>query len=207
MPRKVSTPRPAAAQPPERRALFRADQLGVVEPGDDRWLGGERDRGQCTRARGGSATTTGNEHVAWLPDASVAVHVTVVVPRGKKLPEGGTQTTEGAASHPSVAVTVKFTISPGGSSLPSRTTRPEGHESVGGAVSTQPHLAMKPSRESSEAAKSPPAKIAGLLPSSKTWRAPTKPFIPPPSADQDEPSHLAIRFATTPPALVKKPPA
>jgi hypothetical protein len=37
-------------------------------------------------------TVTGNWHVAWLPEKSVAVQVTIVVPRGKRLPDGGTHT-------------------------------------------------------------------------------------------------------------------
>lgn len=41
-------------------------------------------------------TVTGNMQTDWFPEASVAVQVRIVVPRGKKLPEGGTQITEGA---------------------------------------------------------------------------------------------------------------
>ena len=37
-------------------------------------------------------TVTVKEHVAVFPTASVAVHVTVVVPSGKTDPEAGTQT-------------------------------------------------------------------------------------------------------------------
>src|SRR6266511_3141488 len=40
-----------------------------------------------------SRTVTVNEHVAWLPDASVAVQFTVVVPGGKVEPDGGLHTT------------------------------------------------------------------------------------------------------------------
>jgi len=54
---------------------------------------------------------TRNEQDAWLPAGSVAVQETIVVPRGKKLPEGGTQTTAGGLQ-PSVAVTWKVTLSP-----------------------------------------------------------------------------------------------
>ena len=39
-----------------------------------------------------------------LPLASVAVQTTKVVPNAKKLPEAGTQTTEGFVSQASVAV-------------------------------------------------------------------------------------------------------
>ena len=38
-------------------------------------------------------TATVNPQVAWIPDASVAVQVTVVVPMGKIDPERGLQTT------------------------------------------------------------------------------------------------------------------
>jgi hypothetical protein len=38
-------------------------------------------------------TCTVKVQVAILDDASVAVHVTVVVPRGKQVPEAGTQVT------------------------------------------------------------------------------------------------------------------
>ena len=55
-----------------------------------------------------SRTVTMNKHldafggVAW----SFAVHVTVVVPNGKSVPEAGTQLTVGLGSHASVAVGV-----------------------------------------------------------------------------------------------------
>ena len=39
-------------------------------------------------------TVTGNWQASWLPEASVAVHSTIVVPCGKKLPEGGVQTSD-----------------------------------------------------------------------------------------------------------------
>src|SRR5688572_2006320 len=57
--------------------------------------------------RRGRVTMTRNEQVAWLPAASVAVQETVVVPLGKKLPEGGMQTTLGAGPHGSLVVTWK----------------------------------------------------------------------------------------------------
>jgi hypothetical protein len=50
-----------------------------------------------------SATVTSNEHVDTLPDASVAVLVTVVVPIANVDPDGGTDTT--VAEQLSVAVT------------------------------------------------------------------------------------------------------
>ena len=39
-----------------------------------------------------SCTVTENEHVPVFPTASVAVHVTVVVPTGKVEPDAGTHT-------------------------------------------------------------------------------------------------------------------
>ena len=97
---------------------------------------------------------TRNEQVAWLPTGSVAVQATVVVPLGKKLPEGGTQTTLGFP-HPSLAVTWKLTISPGGPVLSSTTSTSSGHEIVGAVESR--HLARNASRESSAIVNQPPA--------------------------------------------------
>src|SRR6266545_354596 len=51
-----------------------------------------------------SRTVTVKEQVAWLPDASVAVQVTVVVPVGKNEPEAGLQTTLIGPGQLSVAV-------------------------------------------------------------------------------------------------------
>src|SRR5262245_46999498 len=82
------------------------------------------------RVRTLTATVTGNWQVDWLPEASVAVHVTRVVPRGKKLPEGGTHTTTGSGSSSSLAVTEKCTTSPGGLPKRSSTNTDGGHESV-----------------------------------------------------------------------------
>jgi hypothetical protein len=53
-------------------------------------------------------TFTEKEQVAVLPEASVAVQVTEVVPAGKGEPEGGTQTTV-TPGQLSVAVVVKLT--------------------------------------------------------------------------------------------------
>ena len=97
---------------------------------------------------------TRNEQVAWFPAGSVAVQETVVVPLGKKLPEGGTQTTLGVP-HPSLAATWKVTISPGGPVLSSTTSTSRGQLIVGGVESR--HLARNASRESSAIAKVPPA--------------------------------------------------
>src|SRR5262245_17851735 len=73
-----------------------------------------------------SATVTGNWQVDWFPQASVAVQVTIVVPMGNLLPERGTHVTWGAGSLSSVAVTVKFTLSPGGLPYLSLTNTEEG---------------------------------------------------------------------------------
>src|SRR5215216_7667818 len=54
-------------------------------------------------------TVTVNEQVAVLPDASVVVAVTVVVPIGNTEPDGGLLTTV-TGEQLSVAVTAKFTI-------------------------------------------------------------------------------------------------
>jgi hypothetical protein len=56
-----------------------------------------------------SKVVTVNEQVAVLPEASVAVQVTVVVPVGKQVPEGGAQatTTPGQLSD---AVATKLTV-------------------------------------------------------------------------------------------------
>ena len=50
-----------------------------------------------------------NVHTALLPQASVAVEVTVVVPMGNAVPEAGTETIFTAPPQLSVAVGVKFT--------------------------------------------------------------------------------------------------
>ena len=69
-------------------------------------LAGQVITGTCV-----SFTVTVNWQVLILPDASVAVTVTVVVPTGKKLPDAGTlvTTTPGQLS---VAVGVKLTLAP-----------------------------------------------------------------------------------------------
>src|SRR5262249_36747741 len=53
-------------------------------------------------------TLTGNEHDAVLPAVSVAVQVTVVVPIGNAVPDGGTQTT--VAEQLSDTVGAKVTV-------------------------------------------------------------------------------------------------
>ena len=54
-------------------------------------------------------TVTVKVHVEELPHASVAVEVTVVIPRGKVLPEAGEETTVNVPEQISVAATVKLT--------------------------------------------------------------------------------------------------
>jgi hypothetical protein len=53
-----------------------------------------------------------NEHRFWFVDASTAVHLTVVVPTGKTLPEGGSQTAGTLPLQLSAAVTEKNTRAP-----------------------------------------------------------------------------------------------
>ena len=50
------------------------------------------------------STVTGNVRFDWLVRASTAVHVTMVVPKGNTLPEGGEQMRLGAGSQLSIAV-------------------------------------------------------------------------------------------------------
>ena len=50
-------------------------------------------------------TVTGNCAVETLPEASVAVQVTSVVPGGKTLPDGGTHRRLGDGSSPSLTFT------------------------------------------------------------------------------------------------------
>ena len=55
-------------------------------------------------------------HWEWLPEASVAVQLTVLVPIGKHEPEAGVAITE-TPGQLSVAVTEKFTVAQGASTL------------------------------------------------------------------------------------------
>ena len=59
-----------------------------------------------------SVTVTLKQHVEELPESSVAVQQTRVVPIGKVLPEAWSQVTVGFGSHASVAVTVNVTVAP-----------------------------------------------------------------------------------------------
>jgi hypothetical protein len=80
-----------------------------------------------------STTSTGNLQVEVLPEVSVAVQVTVVVPMGKRLPEAGAQVTTGEGSQASVAVTVKLTVAP--ARVEARAVSEAGHMRVGGVAS------------------------------------------------------------------------
>ena len=71
------------------------------------------------------------------------------------------------------------------------------------------HLAMLLAGAPPAVVNLPAAKSASPPPSSKTVRASTPtgtPVIPLPTADQPEPSHLAMLLAATPPAVVNCPP-
>jgi hypothetical protein len=85
-----------------------------------------------------STTSTSKEQLDSFPEESVAVQVTVVVPRGKKLPEAWLRTTEGDASQASRATgSGKFARAPGCPSLMLQSTRtgPCGQTMSGGLVS------------------------------------------------------------------------
>jgi len=62
--------------------------------------------GQVTLGGVVSCTVTSKEQIELLPDTSVAVQVTLVVPRPNTLPEGGEQRTTGLGSQVSVALVV-----------------------------------------------------------------------------------------------------
>jgi hypothetical protein len=78
------------------------------------WFGGQStdtDTEHVTVGAWQSLTVTVNMQVEALPAASVAVQVTVVVPTGKNVPDGGEQTTV-TPGQLSVAVAVKVTMAP-----------------------------------------------------------------------------------------------
>lgn len=64
------------------------------------------------RLIGGLTTVTWNEQLVLLPQLSLAVTRTVVVPTGKVLPLGGLAVTNGGGLQPPVADTVKNTTAP-----------------------------------------------------------------------------------------------
>src|SRR5512134_18355 len=61
------------------------------------------------------STVTSKLQLVVLPERSVAVQVTVVVPTGNRLPEAGVQTTTGASSQSSAASTSNSTSAPAAS--------------------------------------------------------------------------------------------
>jgi hypothetical protein len=80
-----------------------------------------------------SETVTVKLHDATFADESVALHVTVVAPIGKTLPEAGAQATVGLASHASAAVAANVTETP---LAPAHSrTRSTGHWIVGATAS------------------------------------------------------------------------
>ena len=83
----------------------------------------------------GGETVTSNVADAALPDASVAVQVTVVVPTGNTEPDAGSHATTGPGSTSSTAVgSTHVTTAPAASSA--STEMPDGTpESTGGVVS------------------------------------------------------------------------
>jgi hypothetical protein len=89
--------------------------------------------GQVTVGATSSRTVTEKLQVALLPESSVAVHVTVVMPTGKVLPLGGLHVTVGLGSQLSVALALKVTTAP----LPpvQSVTMSAGHVTVGGVSS------------------------------------------------------------------------
>ena len=80
-----------------------------------------------------STTVRLNAPARLLPDASVAVQFTRVVPRGNVSPDAGLHTTTGAGSAMSVAVAAKVWAAPAG--LAASTVASDGSESSGGVVS------------------------------------------------------------------------
>src|SRR5436190_3074804 len=80
-----------------------------------------------------SLTVTAKLPLARLPDASVAVQVTVVVPIGKVALDAGVQATVGAGSTASVAAAANDTTAPPGEVA--STANDVGKESVGAVVS------------------------------------------------------------------------
>jgi hypothetical protein len=78
-----------------------------------------------------SPASTSNVAEALLPALSVAVHVTVVRPTGKELPEGGSHATVGWGVTSSVALTAKSSLSPW-----TEVMGPDGTLNSGGVEST-----------------------------------------------------------------------
>src|SRR5215218_8047106 len=80
------------------------------------------------------STVTLKLHWDLFPDWSFARQVTVTMPKGKTLPDGGEQTTFTAVEQRSVAVTTNETAAP--ALLKKSRTASGGHEMMGGVVST-----------------------------------------------------------------------
>src|SRR5436309_11830887 len=101
------------------------------------WFGGQRVFGDAVIETivGGvvSTTVTVNEPCAVLLCASVAVHCTVVVPRGNVDPDAGLQVTATEPSTISAEVALKLTAAPPGPVASA--VRLAGSESTGGVVS------------------------------------------------------------------------
>src|SRR5262249_54815314 len=92
--------------------------------------------GMITGGRSSAGTLTGKGAQPGLPGASVAVHVTSVVPSGNKDPDAGMQLTGTGPSTMSLAVGLEYvTTSPVGGPLP-RTMSAGTPARAGGVVST-----------------------------------------------------------------------
>src|SRR5436190_16620824 len=90
-------------------------------------------RGQAIWSGGRATTMTRKVQLAPLPQSSSARQVTVFVPTGKVLPDGGTQVMVGVVSILSVAVAAKVTTAP--AALVACTVMFVGHVIAGGVVS------------------------------------------------------------------------
>src|SRR5688500_2186840 len=106
--------------------------------------------GQVISGASRSCTFTVKEQEAVFPPASVTVQVTLVTPTGKKLPEGGTQTTVGLGQL-SVTTGAKWTTAPhcpGSFAEKMSNGSLSGQEMVGGWVSrtvtVKEHVAVLP---------------------------------------------------------------
>src|SRR4029079_7004930 len=107
------------------------------------WLGGQSlgTLAETSSMTGGSVSTTvtAKVHSAELPAASVAVHVTVVVPTVNKLPDGGLHTTTGAGSQLSAAVTTKaYVVAP----FPGDSTVVSPGHAITGGVESPPKVTL-----------------------------------------------------------------
>src|SRR5437870_2446884 len=96
----------------------------------------------------GSMICTVKVQLPWLPPASVATQITLLVPTGKIEPEAGVQTTEGRASQVSVALAAKVITAPPG--LVHSTVTFDGQVGMGGTesitVTMTLLLVMEPAR-------------------------------------------------------------